>query len=271
MTPSRRQTLRGNVAPEMSAPSTSTSSTTPPARGANLLVPVAADYLAQTVSRQLADAINLGLFAVGEQLPAESTLAGQLGVSTVTLRDALATLRRKGLVETRRGRNGGSFVVGPAAPPTDRLRDRLRELSVVELRDLGDEWTAVSGAAARFAAARASDDEVAHLRALADDLAAAGDVVQRVRANSRFGIELALASQSARLTRAEVRLQAESGELLWTSTESPLDPAEVAADLHRIADAVADEDALAARDLAEQRTRQNVRWLIGAHLELSDS
>lgn len=259
---------RGSVASEMSATSNSTPA---PGRGANLLVPVAADYLAQTVSRQLADAINLGLFAVGEQLPAESTLAGQLGVSTVTLRDALATLRRQGLVETRRGRNGGSFVVGPAAAPADRLRNRLRELSVVELRDLSDEWTAVSGAAARFAAARASEAEIAHLRALADDLAGATDVVQCVRANSRFGIELALASQSERLTRAEVRLQAESGELLWTSTDSPLDRADVAADLHRIADAVADEDEITARDLTEQRTRQNVRWLIGAHLELSDS
>lgn len=251
--------------------SASPSTTSAPGRGANLLVPVAADYLAQTVSRQLADAINLGLFAVGEQLPAESTLAGQLGVSTVTLRDALATLRRKGLVETRRGRNGGSFVVGPTTLPADRLSGRLRELSVVELRDLSDEWTAVSGAAARFAAARASDDEVAHLRSLADELADAADVVGRVRANSRFGIELALASQSERLTRAEVRLQAESGELLWAVTDSPLDPTDVAADLHRIADAVAAEDELAARDLAEQRTRQNVRWLIGAHLELSDS
>lgn len=258
---------RGNVASEMSALSNSTSA---PARGANLLVPVAADYLAQTVSRQLADAINLGLFAVGEQLPAETTLAGQLGVSTVTLRDALAALRLQGLVETRRGRNGGSFVVGPTAPPADRLRNRLRELSVVELRDLSDEWTAVSGAAARFAAARASDGEVARLRTLADALADATDVVDRVRANSRFGIELALASQSERLTRSEVRLQAESGELLWTSTDTPLDPGEVSVDLHRIADAVAAEDELAARDLAEQRTRQNVRWLIAAHLELSD-
>jgi len=234
-------------------------------------VAVAGSGLVDTVSQQLADAIHLGILAAGDQLPAESVLAGRLGVSTVTLRDALASLRRQGLVETRRGRRGGSFVVGPPSEPTARLRRRLRELSVVELRDLSDEWTAVSGAAARLAAARASDAEIARLRSYADALAGAGSVTERVRANSRFGIELALASQSERLTRAEVRLQGESGELLWTPTGELLDPREVAGDLHRIADAVADEDGGRARDLAEARTQRNVRWLIGAHLEVCES
>ena len=246
---------RGNVAPSMPV---------------HLLAPVAASGLAEAVGQQLADAIQLGLLVEGEQLPAEATLAAQLGVSTVTLRDALAALRERGLVETRRGRHGGSFVVGPTASPTTRMRTRLLELSVVELRDLGDEWTAVAGTAARLAAARASDAEVGRLRGFADTLAGAATVGERVRANSRFGIELALASQSERLTRAEVRLQAEVGELLWVPVDGPLDQAVVAADLHEIAAAVAAEDAAAARQLAEQRTQRNVRWLAAARMRASD-
>jgi DNA-binding FadR family transcriptional regulator len=237
----------------------------------SLFVPVAGSGLVDTVSQQIADAIHLGLLAKGDQLPAESVLAGQLGVSIVTLRDALASLRRQGLVETRRGRTGGSFVVGPPSAPTARLRGRLRELSVVELRDLSDEWTAIAGAAALLAAARASESEVARLRGGADNLERASTISERIRANSGFGIQLALASQSERLTRAEVRLQGEAGELLWTPTDEPLDPAAVAADLHRIADAVAAEDGRRARELAEERTRRNVRWLIAAHLEVSES
>jgi DNA-binding FadR family transcriptional regulator len=240
-----------------------------PMSPADLLVPVAANGLPETVTQQLADAIHLGLFAKGEQLPVESVLAAQLGVSTVTLREALASLRHRGLVETRRGRNGGSFVVGPPAASTNRMRARLRELSVIELRDLADEWTAVAGASARLAAARASDAEVSRLRAFTEALASARSVSDRVRANTRFGIELALASQSERLTRAEVRLQAESGELLWTPTASPLDARVVAGDLAAIVEAVAVEDEAAARHLAEARTQQNVRWLIAAHLELT--
>ncbi|WP_408641983.1 GntR family transcriptional regulator, partial [Saccharopolyspora oryzae] len=38
----------------------------------------------EAVTRRLVDAITLGLFADGEQLPTEAELAGQFGVSTVT-------------------------------------------------------------------------------------------------------------------------------------------------------------------------------------------
>lgn len=227
--------------------------------------------LAESVTQQLADAIHLGLLAPGEQLPSESSLAAQLGIATVTLRDALANLRELGLVETRRGRHGGSFVCGPVAASSARLRSRLRDLSVVELRDLGDEWTAITGASARLAARRASADEVNRLRAFAERLTRARSIGDRARANSRFAIELALAAQSERLTRAELRLQAESGELLWLPTRTPLDPRQVAADLAAIADAVAAEDAERARSLVERRTELNMRWLVAAHMELVDA
>ncbi|MFN8022890.1 MAG: GntR family transcriptional regulator [Acidimicrobiales bacterium] len=226
--------------------------------------------LAESVAQQLADAIHLGLLAPGEHLPSESALAAQLGISTVTLRDALASLRTQGLVETRRGRHGGTFVCGPAAASTARLRARLRELSVVELRDLGDECTAVAGASARLAARRAGADEVAVLRRFADALGRARSIGDRARANSRFSIELALAARSERLTRAELRLQAEAGELLWLPTAAPLDHKAVACDLRAVADAVAAEDAERARSLVERRTERNMRWLVAAHMELVD-
>jgi DNA-binding FadR family transcriptional regulator len=72
-----------------------------------------------TVAR-LAQAIRLGLVAVGERLPPERELAEQLRVSRVTLREAIGALREAGYLESRRGRTGGTFVVhaGPLADPT---------------------------------------------------------------------------------------------------------------------------------------------------------
>ena len=59
-------------------------------------------------------AVKLGLVSPGERLPAERDLAGRLGVSRVTLRDALRSLADAGWLEIRRGRHGGAFVLDRA-------------------------------------------------------------------------------------------------------------------------------------------------------------
>lgn len=46
----------------------------------------------------------------GDRLPTEVDIAAALGVSRMTLRQALASLESKALLERRRGRSGGNFV-----------------------------------------------------------------------------------------------------------------------------------------------------------------
>jgi GntR family transcriptional regulator len=49
----------------------------------------------------------------GDKLPAEVQIAAALGVSRMTLRQALSTIEAKGLLERKRGRFGGNFVAEP--------------------------------------------------------------------------------------------------------------------------------------------------------------
>lgn len=49
----------------------------------------------------------------GDRLPSEVAVAAALGVSRMTLRQALAGVESKGLLERRRGRTGGCFVTRP--------------------------------------------------------------------------------------------------------------------------------------------------------------
>ena len=49
----------------------------------------------------------------GDKLPAEIEIANALGVSRMTLRQALASIEAKGLIDRRRGRFGGNFVAAP--------------------------------------------------------------------------------------------------------------------------------------------------------------
>ena len=60
--------------------------------------------------------IRFGAFARGEQLPPKRELAVKLGVSRVNLREAIAALRESGMVQTRRGRGGGTTVTYAGRP-----------------------------------------------------------------------------------------------------------------------------------------------------------
>ena len=65
------------------------------------------------IERWLLESIDQGELAPGDRLPGERELAGRLGVSRMTLRQALATLERDGLLVRVPGRAGGAFVSEP--------------------------------------------------------------------------------------------------------------------------------------------------------------
>lgn len=76
--------------------------------------------LTARVREEIARRITLGELAPGEQLPTERELGDQFGVSRVTVRRALASLARDGLVYAIQGR--GTFVAsGRLAEPPGAL------------------------------------------------------------------------------------------------------------------------------------------------------
>ncbi|WP_433276351.1 FadR/GntR family transcriptional regulator [Pseudonocardia xinjiangensis] len=182
---------------------------------------------ADAVVRRLSEGIRLGLLVADEHLPSESDLAESFGVSPVTIREALTTLREQGLVVTRRGRNGGSFVRHVRGGAAELLRERLREVSPAELRDLADHYAAISGTSALLAAHRAGEPDLALITDSVSELQRAADAAGRRRAVSRFQVELAAAAQSPRLIRAVIGMQAEVGPLLWLATTGDADRVEV--------------------------------------------
>lgn len=65
--------------------------------------------------------INSRQVGVGDRLPAERTLAQELGVSRTTLREALDAIERAGIVRRAPGRGGGTVVTGGAKVERDPL------------------------------------------------------------------------------------------------------------------------------------------------------
>jgi DNA-binding FadR family transcriptional regulator len=92
-----------------------------------------------TCKKSLQDAILSGDYTSGERLPAERTLAVDLGVGRVTVRSALGALVTQGLLETRQG---SGYVVRPmreahAGASLLPELERLGTLSMFEMtRDL---------------------------------------------------------------------------------------------------------------------------------------
>jgi DNA-binding FadR family transcriptional regulator len=122
---------------------------------------------ADEVVEVLSDAIRSGVYEVGERLPSEQELAVKLGVSRTVLREAIAVLRRAGVVSVRRGATGGTFV------------EALGNINAViaagshrgdEARPLLEARRAIEPIVACLTARRAADADLQELRRLVDTL-----------------------------------------------------------------------------------------------------
>ncbi|MER7572024.1 FCD domain-containing protein [Streptomyces sp. NPDC126514] len=99
-----------------------------------VLRPVRAGNGFEEALEQILQVVRLGLVPAGGRLPAERELAERLGISRVTLREVLKVLQDQGLVESRRGRYGGTFVLPRAdAGGKDELR---RRIAAVDIEDV---------------------------------------------------------------------------------------------------------------------------------------
>jgi DNA-binding FadR family transcriptional regulator len=105
-------------------------------RLATVLRPVRAGSGFEEALEQILQVIRLGLVPQGGRLPAERELAERLGVSRVTLRDVLKVLQDEGLLESRRGRYGGSFVTRRTTRAVGAAHEELRRR--IEKVDLAD-------------------------------------------------------------------------------------------------------------------------------------
>ncbi len=65
------------------------------------------------IEQWLVRAIGAGHLAVGDKLPREADLAAGIGVSRMTLRQALGRLEARGVITRTPGRSGGTFVSEP--------------------------------------------------------------------------------------------------------------------------------------------------------------
>ncbi|GAA4910052.1 FadR/GntR family transcriptional regulator [Nonomuraea thailandensis] len=141
-----------------------------------VLRPVRAGNAFEETVERLLQAIKLGVVPPGHKLPPERELAVQLGISRVTLREAIRALSDAGYLDVRRGRYGGAFVTYvPPKPDAGDLRQAVNEMGMAELSDALTFRLAVEcGAAQVLAASELAEDRRAVLTRRLAELNGAG-------------------------------------------------------------------------------------------------
>ena len=180
-----------------------------------VLRPVRGHHAFEACVEQLATAIRLGVYPRGSTLPPERELAERFEVSRATLREAMAALRQAGLVQTTRGRGGGTVVTLRAGTPSSRAAARI---SAVKRKDWLDalEYRRIvePGAAALAARRQLSDDRRRQLEQAHADVSSARKPAAHRQADSRFHLTVASLTDSPRAVEAVTSVQAVLHEML---------------------------------------------------------
>jgi len=154
--------------------------------------------LFEALAAQIEEWILSGSMEAGAKLPSEESLSRQFGVSRPVVREALAQLRERGLIETLSG--SGTFVKRPDA---DHLTDAvLRHLRVAageteSIAKVYEARLALESTTARLAAERATEHDLAEIEARLETMrTAARDVERWTAADLGFHVAVAEASHN---------------------------------------------------------------------------
>jgi GntR family transcriptional regulator, transcriptional repressor for pyruvate dehydrogenase complex len=120
-----------------------------------------AQRLSEQVASYLSDAIGKGELKPGEKLPSENALAVEFGVSRTVIREAMASLKRDGVLESRHGIGANVAEVG--RQQAFRL-DGLDQAGDADIWHLFELRAILEGDAAALAAERGAPGQLKQMK-----------------------------------------------------------------------------------------------------------
>jgi GntR family transcriptional repressor for pyruvate dehydrogenase complex len=177
------------------------------------------EYLADQLRRE----ILLRVIRPGQSLPAERRLTEMFGVGRPTVQKAIALLVAEGIVEKRRGRSGGTFVLDTAADPVrmDLLLDRIRR-SAAAIIDALDFRLELEPALVAAACARRSAADLAAIEQASRDLTASASESEMMKHDTGFHLALAAAAHNRFFAQAAEQIRMTLSDAIWALPGSDL-------------------------------------------------
>ena len=222
---------------------------------------VSSNRMSEAIVEQIRTLIRNRRLNPGDRLPSERDLGERMGVSRVTVREALRVLEASGLVEIRVGARGGAFVTVPSSTKLGNDLADLISLSPLTGTDVTEARQVFEAGIVPLVVARATDADVAELRAMvAEHQAALRAGTYGMPMSAAFHVRLAASTHNAAI---EMLVRSFHGPLLMSLRE-----AQVAAPLmghrgtteHRdLVEAIADRDADRATEIMRTHLSRTAR------------
>lgn len=222
------------------------------------------EYVAEQIRRQ----IGLRLIPTGGSLPSERELAALFGVGRATVQQAVRLLEAERLVESRRGRHGGTFVIAPSSDDLAmdyllvRLRrdaDRVEEALVFRRH--------IETVAAELAATMRRSRELREIAAACTRAESAESDIEFMMHDTRFHLAVARAGRNSFIVESVERLRLVLNDALTALPESELWHERSRGEHAAIRDAVKARDGEAARAAMTQHvatTERSIHALLAA-------
>lgn len=239
------------------------------ARAGALLQPLETTTRVDDITDRLVTAIAIGEYLPGSRLPSERALAESLQVGRMTVRAALARLVDRGLLDTQRGRGGGSFVREQWPASSNASVHRTLTARWDSLLDTSEALSLLYGVIAGAAAENRTADDIVTMQARLAAFRRAASGLESQKADEL--LHLAIIESARNTTLRDVILQLESRisivapAHLWGAPESqgPME-ARVHVEHTDLVTAICDGDGETARTIGREHARIDIELLQAA-------
>jgi len=166
----------------------------------------------EIIIQQIKNQIKKGILKPGEKLPSERKLADQLGVSRASVREAIQALAFSGYLEVIQGK--GTYIL-EIATQYDEIVNFFSEFSNYSLDYLMEVRIMLEGEFARLAALNASQEEIAVIERVFNEIASSKDLNTFFVKDLEFHLTIAKATHNPIMDSFMKII----GEMLYKETE----------------------------------------------------
>lgn len=201
------------------------------------------EYVAEQIRRHIALGVQTDV------LPPERELAARFAVGRATVQKALAILAADGLIEQRRGRHGGTFILQAPGQPGSNGDDLIREIQqdAPLIEEALTYRMAIEPAAAENAARRRTDTDIVALQNALAAITIATTEEEYMRRDTELHLCIARAGRNRFFLEEIDRLRVLLNKVFSALPESDVWHNRINREHASIVRAIADGDATAAR------------------------